>query len=389
MPARPFPTLRALIGHDAAGGVLLIAAAAGALIVANGPLAPAYAAALLAPLGPLDLAHWIDDGLMALFFLYAGLEIKRELVAGELASAAQRRLPIATALAGMIVPALVYLAVVREHPGLARGWAVPAATDIAFAVGILALAGARVPASLRIFLTSVAIVDDIGAIAIIALVYTRGLDPRALGCAGALFGAMIVLNRLGVRRLAVYVPLAVALWAAVLMSGVHATVAGVLAAFAIPASPGEDAISPLDRLEHRLATPVALVVVPLFGFANAGVSLAGVGPARLLAPLPLAIMLALFLGKQAGVFAAIRLAAASRFAEPPTGASWAQVYGVALLCGIGFTMSLFIGALAFPDAAMLDEVKIGVLAGSGISAIAGFAVLRLAARASPSAPGRA
>ncbi len=375
---------RALIESEAAGGVLLIAAAALALIVANGPLAPAYFAALQAPLGPLAAGHWINDGLMALFFLLAGLEIKRELIDGHLARREDRRLPIAAALAGMAVPALLYLAIAGRAPGLARGWAVPAATDIAFAIGILALAGPRVPASLKIFLTTVAIVDDIGAIAIIALVYTATLHWIALGAAAAVLCAMLLLNRRGVRLLWPYVALAIALWAAVLLSGVHATVAGVLAALAIPArpSPGrpDDIASPLHRLEQALARPVAFLVVPLFGFANAGVPLGAGIVARLAAPLPIAVALALFLGKQAGVYAAVRLMVACGAASRPARASWTQLYGVALLCGIGFTMSLFVGALAFPDAARLDAVKLGVLAGSALSAICGFAVLRLAGR---------
>lgn len=384
MPHPRPSALRALIASEAAGGVLLIAAAALALTVANGPLAAAYVTALRAPLGPLTAGHWIDDGLMALFFLLAGLEIKRELVDGHLARPEDRRLPIAAALAGMAVPALLYLAVAGRSPGLARGWAVPAATDIAFAVGILAIAGPRVPASLKIFLTTVAIVDDIGAIAIIALVYTGALHWLALAAAAAILSLMFALNRIGVRLLWPYVTLAAALWTAVLLSGVHATVAGVLAAFAIPVrpSPGrpDDAASPLHRLERALAKPVAFLVVPLFGFANAGVPLGPGLLARIATPLPIAVALALFLGKQAGVFAGVRLMVALGLARRPSRASWGQIYGVALLCGIGFTMSLFIGALAFPDAAHLDAVKLGVLVGSALSAVAGFAVLRLAGR---------
>jgi NhaA family Na+:H+ antiporter len=312
------------------------------------------------------------------FFLLVGLEIKREFVGGELATWPQRRLPMLAAAAGMIVPALIYLLVAGRTVGLARGWAIPAATDIAFAIGVLALLGSRAPASLKLFLTTVAIVDDLGAVAIIALFYTGALNLPALGAAAALWLTMAVLAWAGVRRLWPYLLLAGALWFATLLSGVHATVAGVMAAAVIPITRDEES-SPLHRLEHALAPWVAFAVVPLFGFANAGVSLAGLGPESLLAPLPLAIAAGLFLGKQLGIFGAIWLAVRLRLAPRPEGASWLQLYGVALLCGIGFTMSLFIGALAFPDRpALIEEAKLGILAGSLLSALAGYLLLRLA-----------
>jgi Na+:H+ antiporter, NhaA family len=388
--ARPASALRDFLQSEAAGGILLVIAAALAMIAANSGLAADYFGALHLRLGPLSLQHWINDGLMAIFFLLVGLEIKREFVDGHLSTWADRRLPILAAVGGMIVPALVYLAIAGEDPLLHRGWAIPAATDIAFAIGVLALLGKRVPASLKLFLTTVAIVDDMGAVAIIALAYTDALGLGALALAAAILGTMIALNRRGVTALAPYLLLAALLWAAVLMSGVHATIAGVLAALTIPLkrSPGapDDAASPLHRLEHGLHPWVAFAIVPLFGFANAGVSLTGFGWAQLLAPVPLGVAAGLFLGKQVGVFTSVRLAVLLGFAQRPAGASWTQVYGVALLCGIGFTMSLFIGGLAFADPLLVDEVKIGVLAGSILSAFFGFTLLAAAPRRAVAAP---
>jgi NhaA family Na+:H+ antiporter len=279
----------------------------------------------------------------------------------------------------MLIPAATYLMIAGDNPALVRGWAIPAATDIAFAIGVLALLGSRAPASLKLFLTTVAIVDDMGAVAIIALFYTAELKLTALAAAAVIWLAMMALNRLKVNALWPYLVLASLLWYATLLSGVHATIAGVLAAFAIPfvrtigAPDAEN--SPLHRLEHALAKPVAFVVVPLFGFANAGVSLTGVNLGSLTEPLPFGIALGLFLGKQFGIFASVWGAVKLGLAPRPKGASWTQVYGVALLCGVGFTMSLFIGGLAFTDAAQGDAVKIGVLLGSVMSAVAGYAVL--------------
>ena len=378
--------LQRFLADEAAGGIVLIAAAALAMIAANSPLADAYfhllhaeTGPVLAPkLGPMTVHLWINDALMAIFFLLVGLEIKRELVGGELASAEKRRLPVIAAIAGMAVPALLYLAITGGAADVRSGWAIPAATDIAFAIGVLALAGPRVPASLKLFLTTVAIVDDMGAVAIIALFYTHGLALAALGGAAAVAAGLYVLNRAGVRALWPYLVGFALLWLLVLMSGVHATIAGVVTAMLIPGG-GADEQSPLHRLEHALSPWVAFAIVPLFGFANAGVSLQGMSLATLAQPLVLGIALALFLGKQAGIFASVRLVAAFKLAQPPEGASWTQVYGVALLCGVGFTMSLFIGGLAFPgNEAMIDLVKVGVLAGSLLSALAGFAVLRFA-----------
>jgi NhaA family Na+:H+ antiporter len=375
----------AFLQAEAAGGIALIAAAALALIVANSALAPDYEAALHASFGPLSLAHWINDGLMALFFLLVGLEVKREAREGALSTSGSRVLPVIAAAVGMVLPALVYLSVATVQPGLARGWAIPAATDIAFAQAILLLAGKRVPPSLRLFLTTVAVVDDIGAVLIIAFGYTAAVDLVMLGAAASIFAVMILLNRRGVDRLWPYMLLAVLLWVAVYRSGVHATVAGVLAALTIPLGSRSGA-SPLHQLEHALHPWVAFVVVPLFGFANAGLSLKGLGLAALAAPLPLAIALGLFLGKQAGIglgtFACLRF----RLAPRPEGASGLQLYGVALLAGIGFTMSLFVGGLAFGEGALLEQVKLGVLAGSILSAVAGFLILRFAPPLLPARP---
>jgi NhaA family Na+:H+ antiporter len=365
--------IRNFLATEAAGGITLILAAGAAMLVANSPLAPTYFDLLHVKLGPLSLLHWINDALMALFFLLVGLEIKREFLRGHLARWSDRILPCIAAAAGMAVPAILYLLFTEGAADLARGWAIPTATDIAFAIGVLALLGSRAPASLKLFLTTVAIVDDMGAVAIIALAYTASISGPALLAAAIILAMMAGLGRIGVRALWPYLLLAAALWFAVLSSGVHATIAGVLAALAIPL--GDDRDSPLERLEHALHPWVAFAIVPLFGFANAGVSFAGIGMGQLLAPLPLGIAAGLFLGKQIGIFGSLRLAVAFGLAQRPAGASWTQVYGVALLCGIGFTMSLFIGGLAFTDPMLIDEVKIGVLGGSILSAICGFVVL--------------
>ena len=389
--SRPRSALREFLRSEAGGGILLMAAAAVAMIVANSPLAEAYHHILHDPvgpeltpkLGPMTLHLWINDGLMAVFFLLVGLEIKREFVDGRLSSWSQRRLPFIAAGAGMAVPAILYLLLTREVDGLSAGWAIPAATDIAFAIGVLALLGSRAPTSLKLFLTTVAIVDDMGAVAIIAIAYTASIDTLALGAAAGILFVMYMIGKSGVTRLSIYLILALALWYAVLLSGIHATIAGVLAASAIPIvrTPGapDSRESPLHRLEHAIAPLVAYLVVPVFGFANAGVSLQGMGLEQIFAPLPLGIAAGLFVGKQVGIFGAILLAVRFGLAQKLRGATWMQIYGVSLLCGIGFTMSLFIGALAFPDNPLLiEEAKIGVLLGSVASAAAGYLVLRLA-----------
>ncbi|WP_291852484.1 Na+/H+ antiporter NhaA [Bradyrhizobium sp.] len=374
---------RTLLSSEAAGGLVLMAAAVLALVVANSALAPSYFGALKAYLGPLSVLHWINDGLMALFFLLVGLEIKRELLDGQLRTWSDRALPGLAALGGMLVPALIYVAFNWSEPATLRGWAIPAATDIAFALGVLALLGSRVPVSLKVLLTAIAILDDLGAVAIIALFYTADISVPALAGTAAVFAFLIGLNRAGVVALAPYLVAGAILWVLVLFSGVHATIAGVLLAATIPLTPTpgrpEGAACPLIRLEHALQPWSAFLIVPVFGFANAGVSFSGMSPAALLAPVPLGIALGLFVGKQLGVFAFAWGAIRFNLADLPAHATWAQFYGVALLCGIGFTMSLFIGLLAFPASeALQDGVKLGVLAGSVASALAGAALLRLA-----------
>jgi Na+:H+ antiporter, NhaA family len=357
------------------------------MVAANSPLAHGYHALFhgdlpWTPIAKLSNLHlWINDALMALFFFVVGLEIKREVIDGELSSPERRRLPILAAAAGMAVPALIYLALAGGDPALKPGWAIPAATDIAFALGVLALLGKRVPPSLRLFLLTVAIVDDLGAVAIIALFYTASLKLGWLALAGVVLAAMAVLNRMGVTRGLPYVLLGGLLWYAVLHSGVHATVAGVLAAFTVPITLDSHGDSLLLRMEHAMAPLSAYFIVPLFGFANAGVSLSGLSPADMAAPLPIGIALGLFLGKQVGILGAIWAGVKLKLAQPPAGASWAQLWGMALLCGIGFTMSLFIAQLGFPNSQLLvDEAKLGVLSGSLLSALLGYTVLRLAGR---------
>lgn len=382
--------LRKFLSSEAAGGILLMAAAALAMIIANSALGHEYhdllhnpvSPALTEKLGPMTAHLWINDGLMAVFFLYVGLEIKRELVDGRLSTWGQRRLPVVAAIGGMAVPAAIYLAFAGGDPALSNGWAIPAATDIAFAMGVLALLGSRAPTSLKLFLVTVAIVDDMGAVAIIAFFYTAGLDITALAVAGVILAGMMIMNRTGVRSIPLYLIGFGLLWYAVLLSGVHATIAGVLAAFAVPIirTPGapDSPDSPLHKLEHALAAPVAFFIVPVFGFANAGVDLVGITLDEILAPMPMGIAAGLFLGKQIGIFGVVWLAVKTGFASKPRGATWLQIYAVSILCGIGFTMSLFIGGLAFPSAELIDEAKLGTLAGSILAALVGYSLLRVA-----------
>ncbi|WP_454658461.1 Na+/H+ antiporter NhaA [Bosea beijingensis] len=380
---KPLSALRDFLHSEAAGGIVLMVVAALALVVANSPAAPLYFGVLKSYVLGLSVLHWINDALMAVFFLLVGLEIKREMLDGQLSSWARRALPGFAALGGMIAPALVYVGFNLGSPETLRGWAIPAATDIAFALGVLSLLGSRVPASLKIFLTALAILDDLGAVIIIAVFYTAELSGLYLGLAAATLVALVALNRLGVMRLAPYLLLGAALWYFTLKSGVHATLAGVALALTIPLTPSparpDSTTSPLHRLEHGLHPWVAFLIIPIFGFANAGVSFAGLGLSTLGQAVPLGIMLGLFLGKQIGVFGFGWLAIRAGLADLPARASWAQFYGIALLCGIGFTMSLFIGLLAFPASeALQDQTKIGVLAGSLLSGICGWLLLRLA-----------
>ncbi|HEU4821641.1 MAG TPA: Na+/H+ antiporter NhaA [Qipengyuania sp.] len=391
-PARLLSVLaapvRALFVSDARQGVLLIAVATAAMFAANSVWADDYyglfhGTLAWSPIPKLATLHlWINDALMALFFFVVGLEVKREVIEGQLSSPEERRLPVLAAGAGMAVPAIVYLLVAGGEPGLARGWAIPAATDIAFAMGVLGLLGKRVPASLRLFLLTVAVVDDIGAVAVIAVFYTAAIKLGWLGGAALVLAAMIALNRSGYARPWAYVLLAAALWYCVLHSGVHATIAGVLAALTVPMR-GKNNDTMLERIEHTLAPWSAYLIVPVFGFANAGVSLAGLGVEELLAPLPMGVAAGLVVGKQAGILASLYAAQRFGLARLPAHASWFQLWGISLLCGIGFTMSLFIGELAFPGTGetarlLRDEAKIGILIGSIVSALLGYLLLRFA-----------
>ena len=382
--------LKAFIDSEAASALPLLAAAILALVVANSPLADAMHHLLDTKLGfsygVLDLAKplhlWINDGLMAAFFLLVGLEIKREVAEGELSRPSQVALPIAGALGGMIVPGLIYVGLNWGNPVALRGWAIPAATDIAFSLGVLAALGSRVPLALKVFLTTLAIVDDLGAIVIIAAFYTNQLSFQAMALAGACIAGLAILNRAGVRRLAPYLLVGVGLWVSVLESGVHATVAGVVLAMFIPLkSAGEaEGARPAIRLEHALKPWSAWFIMPVFAFANAGLSLAGLSLASLVEPLPLGIVAGLFLGKQVGIVLGAGLLILLGVAALPAGASWRSLYGVAILGGIGFTMSLFIGTLAYVDGTRASEVRLGVLAGSLLSALVGYAVLRWPSR---------
>jgi NhaA family Na+:H+ antiporter len=326
---------------------------------------------------------WINDGLMAVFFLLVGLEIKREVVEGALSQPSQIALPMVAAVGGMAVPALAYVAVNWSDPTALRGWAIPAATDIAFSLGVLAALGSRVPLALKVFLTTLAIVDDLGSIVVIAIFYTSDLSPVALSLAALFIAGLAILNFAGVRRLVPYLLLGAFLWVSVLKSGVHATLAGVVLAMFIPLkSAGEpDEKRPAIRLEHAIKPWSAWLIMPVFAFANAGLPLGGLSLASLAAPLPLGIMAGLFVGKQIGIMLGAGLLVALGLAALPNGATWRGLYGVAILGGIGFTMSLFIGTLAFPDDATREaEVRLGVLAGSLLSAVVGYLVLRTAPR---------
>lgn len=383
--ARAFAPVRALFVGDASAGILLILVAAAAMLAANSVLSDTYHGLFhdrlsWSPVAKLDTLHlWINDGLMAIFFFVVGLEVKREWIEGQLSSAEQRRLPVLAAAAGMIVPALIYYAFVTGEGAdeLVRGWAIPAATDIAFAMGVLGLLGNRVPASLRLFLLTVAIVDDIGAVLVIAFFYTANIKLVWIIASAVTVGAMYALNRLRVDRYWPYILLALVLWYFVLNSGVHATIAGVVAALTIPMR-GRDDDTMLEHLEHGLAPWSAYLVVPVFGFANAGVAFAGLGAEALLDPLPLAIAAGLFLGKQIGIFGIVFVADRLGIANRPANASWPEIWGISVLCGIGFTMSLFVSGLAFTgNALLIEEAKIGILLGSLVSSVVGYVILRM------------
>lgn len=385
MSGRIQNTIRRFLDTESAGGIVLMGSAALALIIANSPLSHAYFEMLHLYLGPLSVLHWINDALMAVFFLMVGLEIKREMVDGHLSSWPRRILPGAAAAAGMAVPALVYLAVV-QGTGAEHGWAIPSATDIAFALGVISLLGPRVPTSLKVFLAALAIIDDLGAVIVIGVFYTSGLSAVDLGLAAGVLLALIGLNRAGVMRLWPYLILGALLWVFTLRSGVHATIAGVLLALCVPlkhtpakpeAAPHE---SPLHQLELALVKPVAFIIVPIFGFANAGVSFLGLGPEALVAPVTLGVAAGLALGKVIGIFGTVLVLVRSGLVDLPAGASWLQMFGTAILCGIGFTMSLFISMLAFDAEALQNEAKIGILMGSLVAGAVGYTILRIAKR---------
>ncbi|MDG4592223.1 MAG: Na+/H+ antiporter NhaA [Defluviicoccus sp.] len=382
----PLGLLRAFFRLEAAGGIVLVLASAVAIWAANSPLAPSYQAFLdlraEVRIGELALAKplllWINDGLMAIFFFLVGLEMKREFREGELSSRSQVLLPAVAAVGGMAVPAAIYVAMNAGEPENLSGWAIPSATDIAFALGVLSVLGSRVPVSLKVLLTAIAIFDDLGAIVIIALFYSGELSVLSLALAGVALGVLAALNLLGVTRRAPYLLVGLVLWVCVLKSGVHATLAGVLLAMAIPMGGGEGGSSPLKEMEHDLHPWVAFAVLPLFGFANAGVSLAGVTWGSFLEPVTLGVGLGLLIGKQVGVFSVFLLAIRGGLAPMPSGANWLQLYGVSVLCGIGFTMSLFIGGLSWDDGRFDAPLRMGVLTGSVMAAILGLVVFALA-----------
>ena len=375
------PMLRDFLQKESAGGILLMVAAALAVIVANSPLNGLYREWLDLPVvagigdAVIDkpLLLWINDGLMAVFFFLVGLEVKREIMTGQLSSWRQASLPLVMAIGGMAVPALIYASLNWGNPETISGWAIPAATDIAFALGVLALLGSRVPVALKALLLAVAVIDDIGAITVIALFYTESVQTDMLIGGAITLAAMIGLNRARVADSWPYVILTVILWVFVLKSGVHATLAGVAAAMTIPMSArGQE---PLHRMEHALHYYVAFLIIPIFGFANAGVSLAGISLSDVLAPLPLGIALGLLIGKQVGIFGFGWLAIKAGVTEMPEDVNFRQLHAMSLLAAIGFTMSLFIGGLAFDDPALMNQVKIGVLSGSIIAAVAGYFLL--------------
>lgn len=378
--------LRDFLKLEATSGVILVAAATAAMIVANSPLSTLYASLIGLPVevrvGAFEIAKplllWINDGLMAVFFFLIGLELKREFLQGELSDLNRIALPALGAVGGMVVPASIYVTVNQGDDVALQGWAIPAATDIAFALAILALLGSRVPVSLRIFLVSIAIFDDVGAIVIIALFYTSKLSLAALAAAGTCLLPLLILNRRGVLERAPYLLIGAVMWAALLKSGVHATLAGIVLAFFIPIRDSARECSPLHELEHDLHTAVAFGILPIFAFANAGISLGGVSLEYLLHPVPFGILAGLFFGKQVGVFLFCWLGVRIGLARLPADLSWQHLYGAGLLCGVGFTMSLFIGSLAFENTGvdLLFDERLGIIVGSLLSGACGYLVLR-------------
>lgn len=372
---------------ESAGGILLMLAAVLALISANTPLRLFYELLLSTPveirIGALEIAKplllWINDGLMAVFFFLIGLELKREVIEGELSDRRNIILPGVGAIGGMLFPALIYMYFNSHDPVAMKGWAIPAATDIAFALGVLTLLGSSVPTSIKIFLTSLAIFDDIGAIIIIALFYTANISVTALVIVSLCIPVLIFLNRQNVESKSLYILVGLIMWTATLKSGVHATLAGVILAMFIPMkSKNNPDFSPLKSLEHDLHSVVAFFILPVFAFANAGISFTGLGIEQLVHGVPIGIALGLFVGKQVGIFALCALAIKMGFTKLPKDMSWRGLYGTAALCGIGFTMSLFIGSLAFEETGvdMLFDERVGIILGSLASGIVGYLILR-------------
>ena len=384
---KAFGRIQEFIRLETSGGIILMIAAVLAMIIANSPLATAYDAILgtyiKVGIGSFEIAKpailWINDGLMAIFFFLVGLEIKREVLVGELSSFDKAILPIMAAIGGMAVPGLIYAIINWGTPENLNGWAIPTATDIAFALGILALIGSRAPVALKIFLLAIAIIDDLGAIVIIAVFYTSQLSINALTISMLGFAAAIVLNRMGVQRTSPYLLVGIVMWVFVLKSGVHATLAGVLIALTIPLKSKNEDEALLYKMEHGLHPWVAFLILPIFAFANAGVNFSGIGIGDLLQPLTLGIAVGLFLGKQVGVFIATWIGVKSGVARLPENVTWRHVYGVACLTGVGFTMSLFIGSLAFEAADEMNAVRLGVVLGSILSGLFGYVLLKSAA----------
>ena len=384
---KAFSRIQEFIRLETSGGVVLMIAAIFAMIIANTPLSATYDLILgtyiKVGIGNFEIAKpailWINDGLMAIFFFLVGLEIKREVLAGELSSFDKAILPIMAAIGGMAVPGIIFAIVNWGTPENLNGWAIPTATDIAFALGILALIGSRAPLALKIFLLAIAIIDDLGAIVIIAIFYTSELSINALSISMIGFAAAVALNRLGIQRTAPYLLVGIIMWVFVLKSGVHATLAGVLIAFTIPLKAKTEDEALLYKMEHGLHPWVAFLILPVFAFANAGVNFTGIGIDDFLQPLTLGIAVGLFLGKQIGIFLATWIGVKSGIARLPENVSWKHVYGVACLTGVGFTMSLFIGSLAFTTADAMNAVRLGVVLGSVLSGIIGYLLLKSAA----------
>ena len=389
----PLKTLQSFLKLEAASGILLMFSAVIAMVIANSPLNIYYDLLLSVPVkvavGSFEIAKplllWINDGLMALFFLLVGLELKREFLEGDLSQPGQITLPAIGAVGGMLVPASIYAALNYQDPAAINGWAIPTATDIAFALGILSIIGSKVPIQLKVFLTSLAIFDDLGAIIVIALFYTEQLSITSLVIAAVVLVTLFVMNKRGVTSTSPYLFFGLILWVAVLKSGVHATLAGVALAFFIPIKGKEDEPSPLKSLEHNLHEMVAFIILPIFAFANAGINLTGVGLDEVLSPVPMGIILGLFVGKQIGVFGFCWVMIKLGVAKLPEAMNWRLLYGSSLLCGVGFTMSLFIGSLAFETTGdnLIFQDRLGIIIGSLISGLLGYFIIKSSVKSLP------